>query len=599
MANGNGFVSGGTIPGVDVSEGLQGLKDRPQELRDIFSQVLAVAGLVFPSILTNTRVGFAQSLLAAGDTKAQVEQARQDTLDQIAEIREIFETTLGVTLSDIDASGAARTAALEVNRERLLGDLGILREEVVGGLEERLDRNLGRISGLGEQERRQIRADFRGLAESGALDATARGFSGSTSSAIRLAAQRGETEALGGLEERLRQQLTDTDILLSGDVLSAEARFGAANVDLDRALSGEIVAGEAQTDSARIAARLGIQGDFLAFLERVEHEPPDFNQNVFLNQTLAQLRAEDAAAKAGGAAASGNITGTAIAAGGAFLGTEAGAAATTAVVGGVTAAAGGLFAGAGAVAPFIPLVFSDRNGKFDVIPTDEAEVLQRLRTLEVSEWSYRGQEETHIGPMAQDFKGAFGYGASDTTIAVVDGIGVSLAAIKALLNRVELLETELKSLRVGSLCVGEDSRVAVRPNGGKTSWVALKDVRLGDRVLDSEKHFSPVEGIALGPAHGDKKHLAIFTEHGHQLILTEDHLVGGVKAGDLKAGSKIRCICAEMDTVKSVVEVPPIPGGDLVLESRRGYFAEGIEVECMAVAYNVDDDVVELTKQEA
>lgn len=43
----------------------------------------------------------------------------------------------------------------------------------------------------------------------------------------------------------------------------------------------------------------------------------------------------------------------------------------------------------------------------------------------------------HMGPTAQDFHAAFELGENDTTIAPVDGIGVSLASIKALKNQMD------------------------------------------------------------------------------------------------------------------------------------------------------------------
>jgi hypothetical protein len=54
----------------------------------------------------------------------------------------------------------------------------------------------------------------------------------------------------------------------------------------------------------------------------------------------------------------------------------------------------------------------------------------------------------HLGPMAQDFKAAFGLGDSDTGIATVDEGGVALAAIQGLNqkveDRVQALEHEIK-----------------------------------------------------------------------------------------------------------------------------------------------------------
>jgi hypothetical protein len=59
-----------------------------------------------------------------------------------------------------------------------------------------------------------------------------------------------------------------------------------------------------------------------------------------------------------------------------------------------------------------------------------------------------------MGPMAQDFREAFDLGASETTIAVVDAQGVTMAAVQALYRRVrelerrqDILERENASLR--------------------------------------------------------------------------------------------------------------------------------------------------------
>jgi trimeric autotransporter adhesin len=38
----------------------------------------------------------------------------------------------------------------------------------------------------------------------------------------------------------------------------------------------------------------------------------------------------------------------------------------------------------------------------------------------------------HLGPVAQDFRAAFGLGSDDTSIGVVDASGVALASIQAL-----------------------------------------------------------------------------------------------------------------------------------------------------------------------
>ena len=55
----------------------------------------------------------------------------------------------------------------------------------------------------------------------------------------------------------------------------------------------------------------------------------------------------------------------------------------------------------------------------------------------------------HLGPMAQDFKAAFGLGDSDTVINMVDANGVVMVALQALYRRVLVLEAEVEALRRG------------------------------------------------------------------------------------------------------------------------------------------------------
>ena len=81
--------------------------------------------------------------------------------------------------------------------------------------------------------------------------------------------------------------------------------------------------------------------------------------------------------------------------------------------------------------------YSDRNGKANIVVIDGREVLDRLVHMPISTWNYKAQDPSvrHIGPMAQDFRAAFGLGENDTTISTVDGQGVALAAIQGLNQR--------------------------------------------------------------------------------------------------------------------------------------------------------------------
>jgi len=54
-------------------------------------------------------------------------------------------------------------------------------------------------------------------------------------------------------------------------------------------------------------------------------------------------------------------------------------------------------------------------------------------------WNYKTQDDSirHIGPMAQDFRAAFGLGEDDKRITTIDADGVALAAIQALYKLVD------------------------------------------------------------------------------------------------------------------------------------------------------------------
>jgi len=91
---------------------------------------------------------------------------------------------------------------------------------------------------------------------------------------------------------------------------------------------------------------------------------------------------------------------------------------------------------------------SDRNAKQDIVPVDPAEVLDTLRDLDVSEWSYIDDPGTrHIGPMAQDFSALFDVGASDTGISSIDTCGVALAAVKGLQQELDAANDQIADLR--------------------------------------------------------------------------------------------------------------------------------------------------------
>ena len=92
---------------------------------------------------------------------------------------------------------------------------------------------------------------------------------------------------------------------------------------------------------------------------------------------------------------------------------------------------------------------SDRNAKTDLRAVDPQEVLRKVAELDITTWRYKkdAPEVRHLGPMAQDFKAAFGLGDTDRMIFPLDATGVSMAAIQALHQRLGAAEAENDDLR--------------------------------------------------------------------------------------------------------------------------------------------------------
>ena len=94
---------------------------------------------------------------------------------------------------------------------------------------------------------------------------------------------------------------------------------------------------------------------------------------------------------------------------------------------------------------------SSRYTKENFSLANGADVLSRLRGIDVSTWNYitEGRNVRHMGPMAEDFYKAFQLGTGNTSIGVQDLTGVSLAAIKELDQRtaeVERLREQVNQL---------------------------------------------------------------------------------------------------------------------------------------------------------
>ena len=96
---------------------------------------------------------------------------------------------------------------------------------------------------------------------------------------------------------------------------------------------------------------------------------------------------------------------------------------------------GSILKGVGTAASFAAM--SDRNMKKDIKEVSSKDVVAKLKKLKLYEWKYKGDDTTHVGPMAQDFKKVMEKG-DGKTIHLADVMGISLATNKALIEEAGL-----------------------------------------------------------------------------------------------------------------------------------------------------------------
>jgi hypothetical protein len=92
--------------------------------------------------------------------------------------------------------------------------------------------------------------------------------------------------------------------------------------------------------------------------------------------------------------------------------------------------------------------YSDRNGKENFAPVDGVAVLDALAAIPISTWNWKTEaaDIRHMGPMAQDFRAAFGLGPDDKHITTIDADGVALAAIQGLHRAVQEKDARIAAL---------------------------------------------------------------------------------------------------------------------------------------------------------
>jgi len=89
---------------------------------------------------------------------------------------------------------------------------------------------------------------------------------------------------------------------------------------------------------------------------------------------------------------------------------------------------------------------SDRNAKERFVDVSPKAILEKVAELPITEWSFKGKNERHLGPMAQDFHAAFGLGTDDRHIGTLDESGIALAAIQGLSEVVQEKDDRISAL---------------------------------------------------------------------------------------------------------------------------------------------------------
>jgi outer membrane murein-binding lipoprotein Lpp len=133
---------------------------------------------------------------------------------------------------------------------------------------------------------------------------------------------------------------------------------------------------------------------------------------------------------------------------------------------------------------------SSRAVKENVEPVAGPEILEKVQTLEVSEWNYEDEdsETRHCGPMAEEFHDTFGLGEDNEHIASLDTGGVALAAIQGLADRLDEKDERIEEL--------EDEAETAR---AEAAAAREENDRLRERLAAVEK---TVSGLAPADAGG-------------------------------------------------------------------------------------------------
>jgi hypothetical protein len=94
------------------------------------------------------------------------------------------------------------------------------------------------------------------------------------------------------------------------------------------------------------------------------------------------------------------------------------------------------------------LLTSDRNAKANFLAVDSREIAAKVALLPMQTWNYKAEDPSvrHMGPMAQDFRAAFGLGSDERRINMVDEGGVALASVQGLYKIIQDKDSRIAAL---------------------------------------------------------------------------------------------------------------------------------------------------------
>ena len=179
-------------------------------------------------------------------------------------------------------------AFAELQNQRLADILSTGQEgfgQLTQGYQDRYKRGMSMLEGMGNQERRDINTNYDNLGAQTHDYGVGRGLSGTTvMPGLQRGVARGRSDALGRLDETLRQQQIGLDTQLSGDYLGA---MGAANA-FDINQMGQNFGAYGQVEGSRLAPQYDLTNQMLGWIggrnDVAPAESPFLNTQMTLGQ---------------------------------------------------------------------------------------------------------------------------------------------------------------------------------------------------------------------------------------------------------------------------------------------------------------------------